>query len=115
MSSVSGTSSLALNQHDWSEVGRILSQCIPEYTVWAFGSRVTGKAKPYSDLDLVILTEQPLTLQSMASIMDAFDESDLSIRVDVVDWAAASLSFRELIKQNYVVIQQGGAANRQKE
>ena len=115
MTAEPGISSLLLNHRDWTVVCRILSQCIPEYTVWAFGSRVTGNVKPYSDLDLVILTEQPLTLQSMASIMDAFDESDLSIRVDVVDWAAASLSFRELIKQNYVVIQQGGAANRQKE
>jgi predicted nucleotidyltransferase len=95
-----------LTQRDWSEVTRILMQYVPEYTVWAFGSRVTGTAKPYSDLDLVILTDIPLSLERMATIKGAFDESDLPIRVDVVDWAATSNSFREIIRQNYVVIQE---------
>jgi predicted nucleotidyltransferase len=108
-----GRASLALNQHDLGEVCRILSECVPEYGVWAFGSRITGKAKPYSDLDLVVLADQPLTLDSLASIKDAFDESDLPIRVDVVDWAATSAAFREIILQNYVVLQQGGGSNRE--
>jgi type I restriction enzyme S subunit len=95
-----------LTQRDWSEVTRILMQYVPEYTVWAFGSRVTGTAKPYSDLDLVILTDIPLSLERMATIKGAFDESDLPIRVDVVDWAATGNSFREIIRQNYVVIQE---------
>jgi predicted nucleotidyltransferase len=96
-----------LNQRDWGEVTRIIMQCVPEYTVWAFGSRVTGPAKTYSDLDIAILTDQPLSLERMATIKDAFDESDLPIRVDVVDWASTSASFREIIRQSYVVIQEG--------
>lgn len=96
-----------LNRRDWSEVKRILAQNVPEYAVWAFGSRVSGPAKTYSDLDIVIITDQPLSLERMATIKDAFDESDLPIRVDVVDWAATSASFREIILKNYVVIQQG--------
>lgn len=115
MNAVSNPSSLLLNQRDMSEVCRVLTLWVPQYTVWAFGSRVSGSVKSYSDLDLAILTDQPLTLECMASIKDAFDESDLPIRVDVVDWAAATAAFREIIAQNYVVIQQGGAANRQKE
>jgi predicted nucleotidyltransferase len=98
---------IVLNQRDWSEVKRILTQYVPEYTVWAFGSRVTGPAKTYSDLDIAILTDQPLSLERMATINDAFDESDLPIRVDVVDWASTSASFREIIRRNYVVIQEG--------
>jgi predicted nucleotidyltransferase len=96
-----------LNQRDWHEVKRILMQYVPEYTVWAFGSRVTGTAKTYSDLDIAILTDQPLPIERMATITDAFDESDLPIRVDVVDWAVTSVSFREIIRQNYLVIQEG--------
>ncbi len=106
MSDVHDISSITLSQQDWNEVRRILSHYLPGYTVWAFGSRVTGTAKPYSDLDLVVQTDEPLTLESMATIKDAFDESDLTIRVDVVDWAATSDHFREIIQQQYVVIQQ---------
>lgn len=107
MKSVSCISTLMLNQDNWNEILHILSQCVPQYTVWAFGSRVTGKAKLYSDLDLVIHTKDPLSLESMATLNEAFDESDLPIRVDVVDWAGTTSSFREIIQQHFVVIQQG--------
>lgn len=102
---------IKLNKHDWCEVRRILAQCVPEYTVWAFGSRVAGTAKTFSDLDLVIHTDQPLSLLCMATIKEAFDESDLTIRVDVVDWAATSTVFRDIIQQQYVVIQHAGKGN----
>lgn len=99
---------ITLTQHDWDEICRILTHYIPEFSVLAFGSRVTGKARPFSDLDLVIQTDTPLSLERMATIKDAFDESDLTIRVDLVDWAASGLAFREIIRQQYVVIQQAG-------
>lgn len=97
---------ITISQQDWHEVRRILSHYLPGYTVLAFGSRVAGTAKPYSDLDLVIQAEQPLTLESMATIKDAFDESDMTIRVDIVDWAATGDIFRKIIQQQSVVIQQ---------
>jgi predicted nucleotidyltransferase len=96
-----------LKPQDWNEVCHILKNLMPEYPVWAFGSRVKGRAKAYSDLDLAIITSQPLSLTKMAIIKEAFDESSLSIRVDVVDWAATSETFRKIIEQDKVVIQQG--------
>jgi len=109
MNSTPCSATLMFSQQHWNEILRILAQCVPQYTVWAFGSRVKGKAKPYSDLDLVIQTEQPLPLESMATLNEAFDESDLPVRVDVVDWATTSSAFRKIIQQSYVVIQQGSA------
>ena len=100
-----------LKPEDWDEVCRILKTHAPDYTVWAFGSRVTGNAKPYSDLDLVILTEQPLSLSTMAIIQEAFDESNLPIRVDIVDWASASDLFQQRIRKNKVVIQETNKPN----
>jgi predicted nucleotidyltransferase len=41
-------------------VQTILRRNVPEREVWAFGSRVTGKAKPTSDLDLCIIGTSPL-------------------------------------------------------
>ena len=94
-----------LNPQDWNEVCHILRNHVPEYTVWAFGSRVKWTAKAYSDLDLAIITQKPLSLTSMANIKEAFDESNLSIRVDIVDWATTSEVFRKIIEQDKVVIQ----------
>lgn len=106
MNEIYADATIAINRHDWQELCRILELQLPGYEVWAFGSRVTGSAKPFSDLDLVIRTEQPLTFEQMATLKEAFDDSDLTIRVDLVDWAATGAAFREIIQQGYVVIKE---------
>lgn len=97
-----------LRPGDWTEVQRVLQMCIPGYEVWAFGSRVKGTAKSYSDLDLAVISEQPLPLDLLAALREAFDGSDLTIKVDVVDWAQTSPSFRKIIAENKVVIAEKG-------
>lgn len=96
-----------LNPQDWHEVCHILNTLVSEYPVWAFGSRAKGTAKAYSDLDLAIITEQPLSLTKMAILKEAFDESTLSIRIDIVDWATTSETFRKIIEYDKVVVQKG--------
>ena len=96
-----------INAQDWHEVCHILKTLLPDYPVWVFGSRVKGTAKAYSDLDLAIITRQPLPLSAMATIKEAFDESNLSIRVDIVDWAATSQAFRKIIQENKIIVQKG--------
>ncbi len=78
----------------------ILGRYAPGRAVTVFGSRATGKnLKPYSDLDLCIMGDMPLTLAQNASLEDAFSESDLPIKVDIADWAATDESFRRIIMQ----------------
>jgi predicted nucleotidyltransferase len=77
----------------------ILRQHVSQYEVWAFGSRVTGKARQYSDLDLAIITGQPLPLSVSAALNDAFADSSLPFKVDVVEWAMAGAEFRRIIEQ----------------
>lgn len=88
-------------------VKQILAHHVPEYDVWLFGSRATGKAKQHSDLDLVLVTRKPLPTLQMANLRTAFEESDLPIRVDLVDWSLISPEFREVIQKQYAVIQKG--------
>jgi hypothetical protein len=40
-------------------------------------------------------------------IKETFDESNLSIRVDIVDWATTSESFRKIIEQDKTIVQKG--------
>ena len=96
---------IEINPRDWVDVVRILHEQVPDTEVWAFGSRAKRNAKPYSDLDLALITRQPLSLDQLASITDAFATSDLPIRVDLVDWASISQAFRALIEQDKVVVQ----------
>jgi predicted nucleotidyltransferase len=86
-------------------VKQILSRHIPQHTVWVFGSRVGGKVKPHSDLDLAVLGDSPLEIQVLGGLREAFEESDLPMRVDIVDWAAITDEFRSIITQRHDVIQ----------
>lgn len=52
--------------------------------------------------------DKPLPLRVLDDLQEAFAESDLPYRVDLVDWAATSESFRHLIARCHVVIQRPG-------
>lgn len=82
----------------------ILQRHFPHKTVWAFGSRARFAAKPYSDLDLAIIGDSPLSLSELAALEYDFTESALPFKVDIVDWATASESFRNIIRQTHVVV-----------
>lgn len=84
---------------------RILQDHVPDCCVWAFGSRATCTAKDYSDLDLAIVGKEKLTDKTLADLKEAFQESDLPFRVDVLDWNGISKEFRQVIEKKYVVIQ----------
>ena len=96
-----------LHPDHWVIVHDILQKLVPQYEVWAFGSRATWKAREFSDLDLAIITDQPLSLDVSASLRHDFSESDLPWKVDIVDWAVTSESFRKIIERDKVVIQTG--------
>lgn len=101
------TPAIDIHPKHWAIVRDILRKHIPQYQVWAFGSRAKRTAKIYSDLDLAIITDTPLALEVSASLRDDFSESDLPWKVDIVDWATTSESFRKIIERDKVVVQQG--------
>ncbi|MEI7512965.1 MAG: restriction endonuclease subunit S, partial [Candidatus Uhrbacteria bacterium] len=48
---------------------------------------------------------EPLPLALSAALADAFSEADLPWRVDVLDWATTSPSFRAIVQRDKVVVQ----------
>lgn len=88
--------------HEHQLILQILQAYLPQQTsVWAFGSRVTGKAKKFSDLDLAIdANGKPLSLEMTAKLANAFDESILPYKVDIVDWNTISISFKKNIQHD---------------
>lgn len=101
------TPPIQINPRDWADVLQILHTHAPGMAVWAFGSRARHTAKPYSDLDLALVTAQPLSLAQLGDLAEAFESSDLTIRVDLVDWASTSAAFRQRIEADRVVVQTG--------
>ncbi len=71
--------------------------------VRVFGSRAHRTAKPFSDLDLLVLGP-PLGAKLRGMLEEAFDESDLPFRVDIAEAATVSAEFRALIEAQAVAL-----------
>jgi predicted nucleotidyltransferase len=93
-----------LPENELNIVMAILKQYVSHCQVLAFGSRVNGSAKKHSDLDLAIISTKPLNLDTLADLSDAFSESDLNIRVDIVDFLRVDKSFQDIIKKTSVLL-----------
>ena len=96
---------LDLRPDHWAIVRDALSRHVPDREVLAFGSRATWTAKDYSDLDLAIMGEEPLSLRASSALDETLVESDLPFRVDIVDWARTDDSFRRIIRLHGIVVQ----------
>ena len=87
-------------------VSRILASVVPDCEVLAFGSRVKGNARKYSDLDLAVRGTAPLGMSRYARLSTAFEESNLPINVDILDWHTIPESFRRNIRENCQIVQE---------
>ena len=67
--------------------------------IYVFGSRANGKARRASDLDLAIDAGRPLTLEERAAMAEAFSESDLPYKVDVVDMHNIDEAFLAVVER----------------
>ena len=85
----------------------ILARHVPEAEVWVFGSRAKWLARDTSDLDLCIRAAAPIGFAHMGALREAFEESNLPYKVDVVDWATTAESVSKIIERDKVVVQKG--------
>ena len=104
-----------LKPHHLDEVRQILAEHVPDCEVRAFGSRAKWTAREYSDLDLAVVGDGPLDWRLLGRLQDAFEESDLPITVDVLDWHSTAESFRRLIESDFTVVSERDGSDRRTE
>lgn len=92
-------------------IKRILARYVPGCEVRAFGSRVIGPAKEHSDLDLAVVAGERMERRAKMLLREAFEESDLPFRVDVIDYNAVSDQFRAIIDAKYEILQKNNEAS----
>jgi predicted nucleotidyltransferase len=83
----------------------ILNNYVPEKKVWVFGSRITGKAREGSDIDLVVIDDNDVTtLDMMPSLRSAFSDSNLPIFVDIFAWSEIPEHFKDEITKRHEIL-----------
>jgi predicted nucleotidyltransferase len=82
-----------------AEIAQILVRHLPGAEVRAFGSRVTGKNHPGSDLDLAVISG---TSAGLAAAKSALSESNVPISVDLLAYESLPQSYQEEIDRSAV-------------
>jgi predicted nucleotidyltransferase len=95
---------IALDPENLQEIRKVLSVHLPEgCEAYVFGSRVTGRAKKYSDVDIAVKSgEQRINSKVLAKLENAFEFSDLPYKVDIIDLNGIKDSFRDAIRDELV-------------
>ena len=82
----------------------VLKQHLPSNCqVFAYGSRVKGTSKKFSDLDLVFKSATPVSFSLIAKIHTKFEQSNLPFRVSLIDYYKTDPIFIEAIKNDFVL------------
>lgn len=76
--------------------------------VFAYGSRVNGRAHDSSDLDLVIKTKnnKPLNWELLAKLNEKIKDSNIPFLVELRDWSRLPASFHPQILEMHEVLYQ---------
>jgi len=88
---------LALSPGQQVLVRKLVDSVLPGARVSVFGSRATGHARPFSDLDLLFIEPPRLTWAQRADLRDAFDASALPFCVDVVELDGLAEGMRQRV------------------
>lgn len=88
-----------------NEIKRVLREYVPECEVQAFGSRISGTANKYSDVDLVLRAPGKIGPGRIEAVKDALSDLNIPMMVDLHDWHALPENFRMLIERQYEIIQ----------
>ncbi|OGR41657.1 MAG: hypothetical protein A2X35_12330 [Elusimicrobia bacterium GWA2_61_42] len=87
------------------KVKGILASNVPEFDVMVYGARAGASAKKFSYLDIVVMSDKPLSAARLEKLEAAFKAASFPFRVESICWAATGPSFRKEIKKTGVLIQ----------
>jgi type I restriction enzyme S subunit len=79
---------------------KALAQLEEDYRLFIFGSRARGSHSESSDIDIVAQGDTPIPLALLARVETDLSESDLPVKVDIIDARRASVEFLEAISKD---------------
>ena len=103
---IKSNQTIDLSEQHLMTVRSILQTTVPSVEAFAFGSRVrelnsVSKVKKHSDVDIALEPAHPLGWRVLADVREAFEESDLPMRVDVIDWSVCTDDFKHHVVNKY--------------
>lgn len=91
------------SEHYCDNIIAIITNYLPQATIYLFGSRARAEHKSGADVDLAIDVGRPISLITLGDIQEAFEESSIPLSIDIVDVYAAPAAFIDEIKKDWIV------------
>ena len=85
-------------------VTELLKRYLPDREVWAYGSRVSGRAWKFSDLNLAVMGEGFPDDVAMFHLREDLSESLVPFMIDLKAWAGINPAYHQDIMDCYSVI-----------
>ncbi|MCZ9980102.1 restriction endonuclease subunit S [Brachyspira hyodysenteriae] len=95
---------ISIPYNDIEIINKILSDNIKSGKVYAFGSRYKWTNREFSDLDLAIDINRKMSINEIENLKYNFEESNLSYRVDVIDYNNITDEFKKIIDSGKEII-----------
>ncbi len=73
------------------------------YSLYVYGARAKSSQQKFSELDLCIIDET-VSESIIAQLKEEFEESNLSITVDIISWFDTQDKFQNLIEKNLTIL-----------
>ena len=89
-----------MEERDFQLLKKILAKY--PYQFYAYGSRVKGTARQFSDLDLCYREDIPSEV--IYQIKEELEESDLPFFVELVSWKQMRPEFQKLIREDLTAL-----------
>jgi predicted nucleotidyltransferase len=86
-----------ISTQDKDLICKILKSFFPNVNILVFGSRIDGRAKPYSDLDIALDTGSKISLSMLSQIHAALAQTNIPFKVDITDLHSVSEDFKKHI------------------
>lgn len=95
-----------LDQEQWRLVNDLVIRPLKSQgaSVYIFGSRARGDHQKFSDLDVLVEFPTEESLSPLGRIRSAVEDSNLTIKVDIVDMADLAESFRKNVLKDRVEV-----------
>lgn len=72
--------------------------------IYVFGSRATGKARQYSDVDIALKLNEKIDTNKISKINIELENTTIPYEVDVIDLNSISDSFKKCIEKDLIKV-----------
>lgn len=95
-----------IDQKTKKEVKKIIFRFLDpkKYKVFIFGSRALDDNLKFSDIDIGVISKRKIDSTLLGNINEAFEESDIVYKIEVVDFSTVSDQFRKVAEQKVIYL-----------